>query len=209
MGKKELREQQRLIKAALSSADLPQLRATLGGTLGDTRSFCWATLRQFDRRDGYTHFSKPQDHALDHAEKHMLLVIAHDTVRHVEVVEMLLARIGSAEQLPPDSALREQLREARNLLAEHRDERVLYWRLTAQHTPHVAETYQRLGVALPNKTIDSEIIAYASPPDASDEDIAQGSASVGMIGGILSLNKLRDSFRQLERDLDRLATRFR
>lgn len=104
----------------------------------------------------------------------MLLVVAHDAISHVEAVERLLTRMGDPRELPPSKRVRAQLREARNLLAVHRDERVLYWRLTGEHTPHVVKTYKRLGLELPEGTIDREIVAYAPPPGATEDEIAEG-----------------------------------
>ena len=109
----------------------------------------------------------------------MLLGVAQDAVSHVEAVERLLAKLGNPRELPPSKRIRDQLREARNLLAVHRDERVLYWRLTGEHTPHVVKTYRRLGVELPVGTIDKEIIAYGPPPGATEDEIEAGYAGIG------------------------------
>ena len=88
----------------------------------------------------------PQDHGLRHGDYHMLLTVAKDTISHLEVVESLLRVVNEPTKLPPDDRTRTQLREARNLLAVHRQQRVLYWRLTGKHTPHVKRTYQRLSL---------------------------------------------------------------
>ncbi|MCY4423516.1 MAG: hypothetical protein OXC06_10640, partial [Acidimicrobiaceae bacterium] len=117
-------------------------------------------------------------------------------------------RMGDPRELPPNERIRGQLREARNLLAVHRDERVLYWRLTGEHTPHVAKTYERLGLELPEGTIDKEIVAYFPEPWKTDDEIAEGYAQVGLVGGLLSLRELHFAFKELEADLDGLAGRY-
>ena len=210
MGRKELRNQRQLIEEAISSADDSKLRYALEGAIGDTRSFCWATLRQFERRTGYRGLSTPQDVGLQHADYHMLLAIGRDTILYVEVIERLLRAIGEPKELPPDERIRYGIREARNLLAVHREERVLYRRLTGKHTPHVIETYERLGLGPPQGSIDTEITAYSPPSDATDEEIEAGYASIGTVGrGLLSLGALYTAFRQLGCDLDELATEYR
>ena len=197
--------QRSLIEQALSKADEVKLRHVLEGTIGDTQSFCWATLRQFERRAEGGTLSTPREFGLQHAEKHLLLVVAHDTVAHVEAVEMLLERIGTPRKLPPVQQIRDQLREARNLLAAHRDERVLYWRLTGKHTPRVEKAYKRLRIHLPAGSIDTEIIAYYPPPDATEQEVADGYNSVGTVGGLLRLQELGAAFAQLESALAELA----
>ena len=76
------------------------------------------------------------------------------------------------------------------------------------HT-HVATTYKRLGLELPEGTIDKEIVAYAQPPAATDDEIADGYSRVGMVGELLSLRELHFAFTELEADLDELAGRYR
>lgn len=205
MGQRELRDQPRLIEEAIESASDAELRVALEGTIGDAQSFCWLTLRQFERYTVFPERSTRRDYGLLHAEKHMLLGVAHDAISHVEAVEKLLIRVGDPRELPPAQRIRAQLREARNLLAVHRDERVLYWRLTGEHTPHVVKTYKRLGLELPEGTIDKEIVAYAPPPGATEDEIAEGYARVGMVGELLSLRELHFAFTALEADLDELA----
>ena len=161
MGRSELRAQPQLIREAIESASDSELRDALEGMIGDARSFCWATLRQFERYTVFPERSTPRDYGLVYAEKHLLLVVAHDAVSHVEAVERLLTRMGDPRELPPSKQVRDQLREDRNLLAVHRDERVLYRRLTGEHTPHVVKTYERLGLELPEGTIDTENVADA------------------------------------------------
>ena len=209
MGQKELRDQRQLIDTAIKSADASTLRSALEGTIGDAQSFCWATLRQFERRADYTNLSTRRDYGLQHAEYHMLLGVAHDTVSHVTEIEKLLDAMGQPVTLAPDGRIREELREARNLLATHRDERMLYRRLTGKHTPHVVESYKRLGLTLPSGSIDKEIIAYAPPPGATEREIAEGHARVGTVGDMLSLQDLYCAFKRLETDLDDLARKYR
>lgn len=139
----------------------------------------------------------------------MLLGVAQDAVSHVTLIEQLLQAIGEPRELPPEADIRDQLREARNLLAVHRDERVLYWRLTGEHTPHVVKTYKRLGLELPEGTIDTEIVAYAPTPGATEDEIAEGYARVGLVGELLSLRELHFAFKQLEADLNELAEGYR
>ncbi|MDE0134114.1 MAG: hypothetical protein OXM54_04670 [Acidimicrobiaceae bacterium] len=199
--------QEDLIEIAIAEADDAKLWHVLDGTVGDAQAFCWATLWQFERRTEVGVVATPQDHGLQHAETHMLLVVAHDTVRHVIAVEMLLSALGSPQALPPAQAIRDQVREARNLLAAHRDERALYWRLTRKHTPRVEAAYRRLGIDLPTGSIDTEIIAYYPPPDATEQEIADGYRSVGTVGGLLRLQELFAEFQQLETALAELAER--
>ena len=193
MGRSELREQRRLIREAISAASDSKLRYALEGTISDAQSFCWATLRQFERRTDYRNRTA-RDYGLQHADYHMLLGVAQDTISHVTVIEELLQAIREPRELPPEAGIRNELREARNLLAVHRDQRVLYWRLTGEHTPHVIKTYKRLGLELPEGTIDKEIIAYAPEPWKTEEEIAEGYARVGTVGELLSLRELQIAF---------------
>ncbi len=207
MGTKELRLQHKLIAAALVEATDDQLRTALDGTIGDTQAFCWAALRQFERKAAGVGFGSPHDHGLHYADGHLLLVAALEAVDHAGLVERLLRAIGEPQELPPSRLVRVRLREARNLLAEHRDERVLYWRLTGRHTPHVIERYESLGAALPG-SIDSEVVGFSPYGIDDDEVIAAGQASVGTIGGLLSLPQLRQELLRLETDLAALADRY-
>ena len=84
-----------------------------------------------------------------------------------------------------------------------------YWRLTGEHTPHVVKTYKRLGLELPEGTIDKEIVAYAPSPGATEGEIAAGYARVGLVGELLTLRELRLAFTELEADLDELDGRYR
>lgn len=206
MGTKELRLQRKLIAAALHDATDNQLRTALDGTIGDAQSFCWAALRQFDRKAAGSGFGSPHDRGLHYADGHLLLVASLEAVDHASLVERLLRAIGEPQELPPSTLVRIRLREARNLLAEHRDERVLYWRLTGRHTPHVIERYASLGVTL-SGSIDSEVIGFSPYGIDDDEVIAAGRASVGTIGGLLSLPQLRQELLRLEKDLVVLAHR--
>ena len=208
MGQRELRDQPRLIQEAIASASDSEVRHAVEGTIGDAQSFCWATLRQFERYTVFPERSTPRDFGLQFAEKHMLLEVAQDAVSHVEAIERLLERVREARELPPDRRIRDQFREARNLLAVHRDERVLYWRLTGKHTPHVAKTYQRLGLELPEGTIDKEIVAYFPEPWKTEDEIAEGYARVGTVGELLPLRELHFAFTELEADLDELTGRY-
>ena len=198
-------KQRRLLAEALSNANEAQLRHALDGTIGDTQAFCWAALRQFDCRDEAPDRRTPQDFGLRHADLHLLLIVAEETAAHVVMLEKLLTALDEPHSLLPDLVLRDRLREARNLLAEHRDERVLYWRLEDTHTPHVVDVYSRLGVALPEGPIDSEVLGYAPPPEATPRDIARGLAEVGTVGGLLSLPKLHAAPEELEMALRGLA----
>ena len=205
MGGKELRDQNKLIAKALAEAGEADRRRALDGTIGDTQSFCWAALQQFERRQAPLVLSAPKDFGRDHAELHMLLVVADDTVSHVKVLEQLLCLLQMPQTLPPDQTLRDRLREARNLLAAHRDERVLYWRLTSRHTPHVIERYKSLGVDLPQGPIDTEVLGYYPLPGATSEEIEEGLSTIGIVGGLLSLHALHDALKRLDADLAALA----
>ncbi|MEQ1873678.1 MAG: hypothetical protein ABL953_08135 [Ilumatobacteraceae bacterium] len=209
MGRRHLQEQDALLTDAITDATEDHLRYALDGTIGDTQSFCWAALRQYDRKFGLHVARTPKGFGLQHADLHLLLVVAHEAVSHTELVERLLGQLGETQSLPPDPVLRLRLREARNLLAEHRDQRVLYRRLTARHTPHVIDTYSRLGIQLPDGSIDSEILGYFPPPGATMVEVTEGHASVGLVGGMLSLPELHAALFALERDLEELATKHR
>jgi hypothetical protein len=175
------------------------------GTIGDTQAFCWAALRQFDRRESAQTRSTPKEFGLRHADLHLLLLVAEEAVAHVVWVEKLLCTVGEPQTLPPDEPLRRKLREARNLLAEHRDGRVLYWRLTGSHTPHVIASYQELEVPMPSGAIDSEVVGYGAPPGATPDEVAEGQSLIGTIGGLLSLPQLRAAFIALQDGLADLA----
>ena len=84
--------------------------------------------------------------------------------------------------------LRRRVRQGRNLLAAHRDERALYRRLTGRHTPHVEEVYARLGVTLSTRSIDSETLPFP-----------------GLVGQLLSLPDLGVALATLEHELEALA----
>jgi hypothetical protein len=198
-------KQGKLIAEALLAADPSVRRDALSGTIGDTQAFCWGALRQFDRRSEQIHASSPLQHGLSHSDLHLLLIIAHEAVSHVERIEELLASIGVSQSLSPDEALRTRLREARNLLAEHRDERILYWRLTGNHTPRVVAAYERLGIMLPKDSIDSEVIGYSPPCGSSDAEVETGYATIGTVGGLLSLPDLQAALRQLSLELEELV----
>jgi hypothetical protein len=189
-------EQKRLVTQALAAAPDGVRRYVLVATIEDTRAFCWGALRQFERRGEQQEraFSSPRESGLYYADLHLLLIMAAETVAHVEVVERLLRSIRDPKWLPPRPELRKPLREARNLLAAHRDERVLYWRLTRKHTPHVGKVYERLGVALP-----------LGPDEAIDTE----TLFPGIVGGLLSLPELRNSLEELEHDLEVLASTYR
>lgn len=112
-----------LIEHAVENASGNELLQVLDGTVADARAYCNATLLQFSRRaspfvEGFVagkHFT----------DTHLLLIVAHEAVCHAARVEQLLHAVGEAQQLPPTDMIRERLRVARNLLAEHRDEQVL------------------------------------------------------------------------------------
>lgn len=151
-----LADQERLIDDAFEDADEATLRRALDGTLGDASVICRAALTQYERRVDLFGPDRDPDLGQDYADKHSLLLLAEEAVCHAEWVMRLLGALGSPTSLPIDPDQRRRLREARNLLAEHRDERVVYWRLTGQHTPHVANVYRKLGVELPETSIDTE-----------------------------------------------------
>ncbi len=79
----------------------------------------------------------------------------------------------------------------RNLLAEHRDERVLYWRLTGEHTPHVIAIYEQFGMPAIKGAIDS--YEYGTE----------------VVGGMLSLRDLRVELLALSDELGELADEYR
>lgn len=191
MGKDELRGQRALIADALKHASPDRLQATLDGTIGDAQAFCCGALRQYDRHDEPTSFTSPRDYGLQHVDLHYLLIGAQEAVSHAERVEQILAAMGRHQLLPPTPDIRERLLQMRNLLAEHRDERVLYWRLTGEHTPHVIAIYERFGMPAIMGAIDS--YEYGTE----------------VVGGILSLRDLRAELLGLSDELGRLADQYR
>jgi hypothetical protein len=191
MGKDAIRGQRALIADALKNASVERLEATLDGTIGDAQAFCWGALRQFDRHAEPVSFTSPRDFGLQHADLHYLLIGAQEAVSHAERVEQILAALGRRRQLPPTQDTRERLLHVRNLLAEHRDERVLYWRLTGEHTPHVIAIYERFGMPAIKGTIDTYV--YGTE----------------VVGGILSLRNLRVELLALSDELGELANQYR
>ena len=191
MGNGELRRQKAMIADALREAGVERLEATLDGTIGDAQAFCWGALRQFDRHAEPPSLASPRDFGLQHADLHYLLIGAQEAVSHAERVEQVLAALGRPHELPPTHDMRERLLQMRNLLAEHRDERVLYWRLTGEHTPHVIAIYKRFGMPAINGAIDS--YEYGTE----------------VVGGILSLRDLRVELLTLSDELGELADRYR
>ena len=191
MGNEELRGQRALIAGALRKASVERLQATLDGTIGDAQAFCWGALRQFDRHAEPTSFASARDYGLQHADLHYLLVGAQEAVSHAGRVEQVLAALGRRQELPPTQDIRERLLQMRNLLAEHRDERVLYWRLTGEHTPHVIAIYERFGMPAIKGAIDS--YEYGTE----------------VVGGILSLRDLRVELLALSDELGELADQYR
>ena len=164
MGKDAIRGQRALIAEALRGASVERLEATLDGTIGDAQAFCWGALRQFDRHAEPTSFASPRDFGLQHADLHYLLIGAQEAVSHAERVEQVLAALGRRQTLPPTRDMRERLLQMRNLLAEHRDERVLYWRLTGEHTPHVIAIYERFGMpAIKDALIALRVLGHLLP----------------------------------------------
>lgn len=197
-------------------AYLSRLLGTLDGILGDTRSFCWGAIRQAERYASVPTLSTPRDFGLHHVEEHLLFTAASDALSHLDLVERLLQEVNSLCQQDMTSHLdalsiacptgfRDRLRETRNLLAAHRDERVLYRRLTGEHTERAIKAYLRLGIEVPEGSMDSDVIAYARPPGASDEEAAVGASSVGQVGGgIAHLGKITQRMGQLEKALNSL-----
>lgn len=187
-----LAEQRRLIDQALTDADEGVKRYVLDGTIGDALSFCWGARRQYERlyeqHERLWNSPGPRQFGLEYVDLRLLLVVADDTVSHVRIVERLLRSIDRPMQLSPDPVLRRRLRQARNLLAAHRDERALYRRLTGRHTPHVEAVYVQLGAALPTSSIDSQTLPFP-----------------GLVGGMLSLPDLGSALETLERELEDLA----
>ena len=190
-----LGEQRKLIAAALDNATEDVILATLDGTIGDAQAFCWAALEQYERRSHLFENQTRRDVGLHHTAMHVLLLLAHEAVDHASRVSQLLKRLEVPSELPPDASTRLLLAEARNLLAEHRDERVLYRRLTGRHTPHVEKVYKRLVIDLPTATIDSE-------------QFDELGHRWGSIGGLLSVPELCTQLADLEGRLDELAHRY-
>ena len=194
-------------------AYLSRLLRTLDGTMGDALSFCWGAIRQVERYSSVQTLSTARDFGLHHVEEHLLFTAANDALSHLDLVERLLQEVNSFSQqdvTPYLNALsiacpinfRDRLRETRNLLAAHRDERVLYRRLTGEHTARVNDAYSKLGIEMPEGSIDSEIVAYSPPPGASYEEAIEGASSVGQIGGgIAHLGEITQRMGRLDKAL--------
>ena len=197
-------------------AYLSRLLGTLDGTLGDALAFCWGTIRQVERYANVPTLSTPRDFGLHHVEEHLLFTVADDALSHLDLVERLLQEVNNfcqqgvtphldALSIACPTGFRDRLRETRNLLAAHRDERVLYRRLTGEHTARAIKAYLRLGIEVPEGSMDSEIIAYSPPPGASDEEATEGASSVGQIGGgIAHLGEITQRMEQLDEALSSL-----
>ncbi len=197
-------------------AYLSRLLRTLDGTLGDALTFCWGAIRQVERYADVGTLSTPRDFGLHYVDEHLLFTAAHDALSHLDLVELLLEEIKSFHQQDLKSHLdalsnacptgfRDRLRETRNLLAAHRDERVLHRRLTGEHTARAINAYLRLGIEVPESSMDSEIIAYSRPSGASDQEAAEGASRVGEIGGgIAHLGEIAQHMRQLDKALSSL-----
>ena len=199
-----------------ADAYLSRLLRTLDGTLGDALAFCWGTIRQVERYANVPTLSTPRDFGLHHVEEHLLFTAANDALSHLDLVERLLEEVKSfcQQDVTPHldalsnacpTSFRDRLRETRNLLAAHRDERVLYRRLTGEHTARAINAYLRLGIEVPEGSMDSEIIAFSPPPGASDEEAAEGVSRVGQIGGgIAHLGEITQRMGQLDEALSSL-----
>ena len=190
------------------------LSLVLDGTLGDTQALCWGAIRQLDRYYEPRTFSTPRDFGLHFVDQHLLFTVANDAVAHLDVVERLLREINnSCEECDTGSHIsalseacpegfRVRLRETRNLLYAHRDERVLHRRLTGEHTERVKRAYELLGIEVPRGTIDTHVVAYSPPPGASAEEIAEGRTRVGQIGGgIAHLDEIQECLEKMEEAL--------
>jgi hypothetical protein len=111
------RTQRKLIDQAVAGAPDPVKRYVLSATIEDTRAFCWGALERFGQRGSVPPFGgTPQDYGRNYVELHVLLIVAHEAVWHLEVIEWLLKAIGEPADppMPPRTELRDRLREARN-----------------------------------------------------------------------------------------------
>lgn len=186
----------RAIAELVSSDDgRERLDQVLNATIGEALNHTKAALRQYDRREHPLRGG--DDPGKSHAELHTLLLLAHEAVCTSKQVTRLFAALGRKLELPPDTATCERLRTARNLLAEHRGERVLYWRLTGEHTEHVTKSYARLGVDLPTTTIDVETFY-------SESELG---TRWGTVGHLLSLPRLHEELVVLAEQLEALQPR--
>ena len=169
-----------------------RIQRTLNATISEALNHTRAALRQYERRDHP--LSGDGDPGQSHAEMHTLLLLAHEAICTSGQATRLLTALGKESSFSPDAQMRERLREARNLLAEHRDERVLYWRLTGEHTENVVKRYAQMNVELPAGTIDVETFY-------SESEIG---TRWGTVGNLLSLPALHGELTALEEQLDAL-----
>jgi hypothetical protein len=181
---------------AIAAADTVSLTHALDGMVGDAVCQARCALDQFEQRPAAFVSSDAGRHF---AHLYLLLIAAHEAVCHTQRVEQLLEALGEPVQFPPSPTTRERLRVARNLLAEHREERVLIWRLTNQHTDRVQREYMRLGVPLPTGTIDFEVF----------DDHSQLAGGWGVVGGLLDLSELKDELTVMSEHLEELKRRLR
>lgn len=190
-------EQRKLINAALSEADDDRLLSALDGSVSDAQAFAWATLDQVERYLELRPMSlsasdTPRDLGAKTTSQLEILTLADAAVDHVKVVEKLRRRLDrKAKGLRPTEELRRSINEARNLLVAHRDERVLYRRLTGQHTPRVIKAYKRIEVEISEIGIDVT------------RRLDDGTLKVG---DILSVDELVEQFKELETQLEEIRT---
>lgn len=177
---------------AESAQGRERLRQTLNARISEALNVTRAALRQYDRRE--QPLRGDEDPGRSHAEMHTLLLLAHEAVCTARQVTRLQDALGEEVSLAPKADTRVRLREARNLLAEHRDERVLYWRLTGEHTDHLKKRYAKLGIELPNGTIDVETLY-------SESELG---ARWGTVGNLLSLPSLNGELGELADQLEAL-----
>jgi hypothetical protein len=190
--------QQQVVDRAIVEAPESAIRFALDGTVGNAQCFCWAALEAYEgtfeaslRPGAPIEFDgDPRRMAgRHHAAGHWFLIAALEAVDHAVQLEKLLARLGRPERLPPtDEKFRSRLRSARNLLAEHTEERLVFYRLTGEHTEHVRKVFGDLSIEVPLGGIDSY--------------------SPNNWGGIIDPMAVLDELRQLERRLAELHAEF-
>ena len=182
---------EQLIAATIAAASQDSLAQALEGMVGDAACHARCALDQFEQRPPAFASADTGRHF---AHLYLLLIAAHEAVCHARRVEQLLAALGKPRQFAPTPDTREHLRVARNLLAEHRDERVLVWRLTHQHTDRVQNEYARLGIPVPTGTIDFEVF----------EDHSQLVGGWGAVGDLLDLPALRGELAAMAEELEQI-----
>ena len=201
-----LSEQGELIQAAIEQASKEKVLEVLPELVQDARICCNSIEERFNKLDSWL-YRLLTPYAMQEAR--MMLSTATIAYHLAEQINRLLLRLDmpDLEPLSLDPAFRCRLYDARNLLAEHYYEHMLYWRLTGEHTPLVRRVYTRHGIPEgPEGSLDDLVLVYGVSSGDSEEEIEQRRAETGNLpGGILRLKQISRVFYKLREELKALA----